>query len=155
MTITAIADTEIRFSNTASPSEIIFSAFNTDGGLTITCQNTEVAGHACDGEMTLAQAIQARDFLNRHIDGLALAAVGSAAVRSSDDPTQLAAEEIIPHFDHDGDLPPVRVRGSAVVLSEGCGRRFRPKNAADTLSCGEQSPFGPFSALCPDCCRKP
>lgn len=44
---------------------------------------------------TLGQAIQLRDFLNRHIDGLALAATGSLAVRSSDDPTQLASEEFI------------------------------------------------------------
>lgn len=44
---------------------------------------------------TLGQAIQLRDFLNRHIDGLALAATGSLAVRSSDDPAQLASEEFI------------------------------------------------------------
>lgn len=140
MTTTAIADTEIRFSNTASPTEIIFSAFNSDGGLTITCQNTEVAGHACDGEMTLAQAIQARDFLNRHIDGLALAAVGSAAVRSTDDPTQLAAEEVIP-----------QIAAQAPGGPRGCGHKFRPLFARQALLCGELSTTGAYRALCPHC----
>lgn len=43
--------------------------------------------------LTLGQAIQLRDFLNRHIDGLALKQTGSLAQRASDDPTQLASVE--------------------------------------------------------------
>jgi hypothetical protein len=85
---------EMHFGRDDSPSETIASAF-ADGQVTITVQNTEVPGHACDNELTLGQAIQLRDFLNRHIDGLALAATGSAAERSSDDPTQLAAVELL------------------------------------------------------------
>lgn len=47
-------------------------------------------------KLTLGQAIQLRDFLSRHIDDLALKQTGSLAVRSSDDPTQLAAVEEVP-----------------------------------------------------------
>lgn len=42
---------------------------------------------------TLGQVIHLRDFLNRHIDELALQRTGSLATRSSDDPAQLAATE--------------------------------------------------------------
>jgi hypothetical protein len=45
---------------------------------------------------TLAQTIQLRDFLNRHIDGLALQQDGSLAVRASDAPEQMAGEEVLP-----------------------------------------------------------
>lgn len=44
---------------------------------------------------TLAQTIQLRDFLNRHIDSLALQQTGSLAERSSDDPAQLSGEELL------------------------------------------------------------
>lgn len=86
--------TEMQFGRDDSPSQTLVSTF-ADGQVTITVQNTEVPGHACDNELTLGQAIQLRDFLNRHIDGLALAATGSNACRASDDPTQLAAEELL------------------------------------------------------------
>lgn len=46
--------------------------------------------------LTLAQAIQVRDWLNRRIDDLALTSVGSLAERASDDPTQLACTEVLP-----------------------------------------------------------
>lgn len=46
-------------------------------------------------DTTLGQAIQLRDFLNRHIDELALKQTGSLAQRASDDQTQLAAVEEI------------------------------------------------------------
>lgn len=46
--------------------------------------------------LTLGQTIQLRDFLNRHIDGLALQQIGSLAERASDDPAQLASVEEIP-----------------------------------------------------------
>lgn len=80
---------------------------------------------------TLGQAIQLRDFLNRHIDELALKQTGSLAQRASDDPTQLAAVE--------------------ELQEKGCGRRFRLKNAAHEVSCGEQSTTGPFAVLCERC----
>lgn len=86
--------TEMQFGRDDSPSQTIASAFAC-GQVTITVQNTEVPGHACDNELTLGQAIQLRDFLNRHIDGLALAATGSLAMRAADDPSQLAAEELL------------------------------------------------------------
>lgn len=50
-------------------------------------------GPCSEYTLTLGQAIQLRDFLNRHIDELALKQTGSLAVRSSDDPKQLAAVE--------------------------------------------------------------
>lgn len=92
---TSCKDTEIQFGRDDSPSETIVYAFADTGQITITVQDTEVHSHACDNELSLGQTIQLRDFLNRHIDGLALAATGSLAVRSSDDPTQLASEEFI------------------------------------------------------------
>lgn len=46
--------------------------------------------------LTLGQNIQLRDFLNRHVDHFALGAVGSLAVRATDDPTQLASVENVP-----------------------------------------------------------
>lgn len=94
MNNTSISDTEIVFGRSDSPSETLVSAFP-DGQVTVTVQNTEVPGHACDNELTLAQAIQLRDFLNRHIDGLALAATGSLAMRAADGSGQLAAEELL------------------------------------------------------------
>lgn len=45
--------------------------------------------------LTLQQAIQLRDFLNRHIDTLALAGIGASTERSSDDPTQLPSEHML------------------------------------------------------------
>ena len=94
MNYTSISDAEIVFGRDDSPSQTLVSAF-ADGQITITVQNQEVPGHACDNELTLGQAIQLRDFLNRHIDGLALAATGSNACRASDDPTQLSGEELL------------------------------------------------------------
>lgn len=85
---------EMQFGRDDSPTVTLATAF-ADGQVTITVQNTEVPGHACDNELTLGQAIQLRDFLNRHIDGLALTATGSLAVRAADDNTQLAAEELL------------------------------------------------------------
>ena len=87
--------TEMQFGRDDSPSVTLVSAF-ADGQVTLTVQNTEVPGHACDNELTLGQAINLRDFLNRHIDSLALAATGSLAVRATDDPAQLASEELLP-----------------------------------------------------------
>lgn len=96
MNHTSCKDAEIQFGRDDSPSETIVSAFGDTGQVTITVQNTEAPGHACDNELSLGQTIQLRDFLNRHIDGLALAATGSLAVRATDDPTQLASVEEIP-----------------------------------------------------------
>lgn len=88
--------TEMQFGRDDSPTVTIVSAF-ADGQVTITVQNQEVPGHACDNELTLGQAINLRDFLNRHIDGLALAATGADASRSSDDPTSLPAISVVEH----------------------------------------------------------
>ena len=86
--------TEMQFGRDDSPTITIASAF-ADGQVTITVQNQEVPGHACDNELVLSQVIQLRDFLNRHIDGLALAATGADASRSSDDPTSLPSISVI------------------------------------------------------------
>ena len=86
--------TEMHFGRDDSPSVTTVSAF-ADGQVTITVQNQEVPGHACDNELVLAQVIQLRDFLNRQIDGLALTATGADASRSSDDPTSLPAISVI------------------------------------------------------------
>lgn len=96
------------------------------------------SGEAFAYPATLGQVIQLRDFLNRHIDELALKQTGSLAQRASDDPTQLASVEEVP-------ASPVRV-----AESSGCGRRFQ-YTPTRRLSCGEQSPFGPHNVLCPDC----
>lgn len=64
-------------------------------------------------KLTLGQAIQLRDFLNRHIDELALKQTGSLAVRSSDDPTQLAAVE---------DVRPRRKKTRSRPLADGQNR---------------------------------
>lgn len=66
---------------------------NAGGEVDITVR--EEPRHPSGYSLSLGQAIHLRDFLNRHIDGLALAATGSLAVRSSDDPSQLASEEFI------------------------------------------------------------
>jgi len=86
--------TEMQFGRTDSPTVTIVSAF-ADGQVTITVQNQEVPGHACDNELALAQVIQLRDFLNRQIDTLALTATSADATRSSDDPTSLPAISVI------------------------------------------------------------
>lgn len=54
-----------------------------------------VAAASQSHRLTLGQVISLRDFLNRHIDHFALAATGSLAERSTDDPTQLSGEELI------------------------------------------------------------
>lgn len=95
--------TEMQFGRDDSPTITIASAF-ADGQVTITVQNQEVPGHACDNELTLGQTIQLRDFLNRHIDSLALAATGADATRSSDDPTSLPAVSMIEHRAMGGEL---------------------------------------------------
>ena len=71
--------------------------------------------------LTLGQAIQLRDFLNRHIDELALKQTGSLAERSTDDPAQLASVE--------------EVRVGA------CGRSF--EYAGRSLICGEVANSSP------------
>lgn len=86
--------TEMQFGRDDSPTITIASAF-ADGQVTITVQNQEVPGHACDNELALAQVIQLRDFLNRQIDSLALTATGADATRSSDDPASLPAVSMI------------------------------------------------------------
>lgn len=50
--------------------------------------------------LTLQQTIGLRDFLNRHIDSLALGSIGASTERSSDDPTQLPAEHVITPCEH-------------------------------------------------------
>lgn len=45
--------------------------------------------------LTLQQTIQLRDFLNRHMDTLALNRIGASTERSSDDPAQLPSEHVV------------------------------------------------------------
>lgn len=100
--------------------------------------------------MTLGQTIQLRDFLNRHIDELALKQTGSLAERSSDDPTQLAAVEEISHTGIGGVyLGPVRVERKWSVL--GCGQPL-PKPVGHAVNCGFYAETGDvFPELCPAC----
>lgn len=63
-----------------------------DGAINVVIRNE---GVHVSPQFTLGQAIQVRDFLNRHIDELALQQTGSLAQRASDDPTQLASVEEI------------------------------------------------------------
>lgn len=92
MSRTSCKDTEIQFGRDDQDTTSLEVWTRPDGTVGF------LTGHPEGDERyiaTLGQAIQLRDFLNRHIDGLALAATGSLAVRSSDDPTQLASEEFI------------------------------------------------------------
>lgn len=102
-----------------------------DGALGLCVESTRSIYDAPgEHKLTLGQAIQLRDFLNRHIDELALKQTGSLAVRSTDDPAQLASVEEIPHTAFGGEkLEPVKVYG--------CGRKFRPLHQNDTVRCGD------------------
>lgn len=83
-----------------------------------------------DCPLTLGQAIQLRDFLNRHIDGLALQQIGSLAVRSDDGSDQLDAVEEVPACANSVDY---------------FGGVYR---------CGMRSSFSRDPVLCPSCCEK-
>lgn len=74
-------------------------------------------------DTTLGQTIQLRDFLNRHIDELALKQTGSLAQRASDDPAQLAAVEEVPA------RPPIEVRLPSIN-----GQEYDPLAVADFLA---------------------
>lgn len=66
-------------------------------------------GHYESCPLTLGQTIQLRDFLNRHIDELALKQTGSLAQRADDATDQLAAVETVP-------------------VTKGCGKTMRTRN---------------------------
>ena len=83
---------QMQFGRSDSPTEVHVTTY-ADGMINVTVQNTEVPGHACDTELPLSQAIHLRDFLNRHIDSLALDHTGSTAERASDNPAQLSCIE--------------------------------------------------------------
>lgn len=109
--------------------------------------------HLGNYPLTLGQAIQVRDFLNRHIDELALKQTGSLAERSSDDPTQLAAVEEVPASTRrpdplgDMDNPPARRRWSV----EGCGQPLL-KPVGSASHCGHYADIvDAFPWLCPAC----
>lgn len=117
---------EIQLARLGVDAELSVTAFD-EGSMTFTLTRH---GKSWAYSSTLGQAIQLRDFLNRHIDGLALQQTGSLALRSSDDPAQLAAVEEIPHTGIGGEqLEPVRVLG--------CGRRFRPLFQDNRVVCGD------------------
>lgn len=98
-----------------------------DGAINVVIRNE---GIHVSPQFTLGQTIQLRDFLNRHIDELALKQTGSLAERASDDPTQLASVEEISHTAIGGEvLEPVKIYG--------CGRRFRPLHQNDYVRCGD------------------
>lgn len=84
---------EMAFGNTATTTEAVVTTFS-NGWVRVCVQPTgDELGEVADTGLTLGQAIQLRDFLNRHIDGLALQQIGSLAQRASDDPAQLASVE--------------------------------------------------------------
>lgn len=117
---------EMQFGREYCPTELSVATFR-DGTTQLTLS---AHGKMRAYQATLGQAIQLRDFLNRHIDGLALQQTGSLAERASDDPTQLASVEEIPHTAFGGEkLEPVKVYG--------CGRRFRPLHQKDYVRCGD------------------
>lgn len=80
---------EIQLARLGVDAELSVTAFD-EGSMTFTLTRH---GKSWAYSSTLGQAIQLRDFLNRHIDGLALQQTGSLAERSSDDPAQLASVE--------------------------------------------------------------
>lgn len=126
-----------------------------DGAINVVIRNE---GIHVSPQLTLGQAIQVRDFLNRHIDELALQQTGSLAQRASDDPTQLAAvEEIVRQFpcDPDRGLRPGYLKRGVIdrVASEGdqrlqtriakgCGAciQVRESGRLKKARCGD--PFG-------------
>lgn len=83
---------EMEFGRTDYEEELAVSA-TTNGEVDV---QVSWSGDARFYTMTLAQSIQLRDFLNRHIDTLALASVGASTDRASDDPAQLPSEEVLP-----------------------------------------------------------
>lgn len=98
---------EMQFSGGGNVHELDVTTHRRGSVLVEVSDDVETLGYA----LTLGQTIQLRDFLNRHIDRLALKQTGSLAVRSSDDPNQLAAVE-------DGSPSQLREPPS----SEGCGK---------------------------------
>lgn len=95
---TVVLQAEIQFARDDTRTGLTVASCETHAGIDLSLADhvhDEVA-HLGQYPLTLAQAIQLRDFLNRHIDGLALQKAVSLAVRASDDPQQLAAEEILP-----------------------------------------------------------
>lgn len=87
--------TEMQFGHDEANTEVAVRTHSV-GSVTVTvCEKFDgVAGFSMDHRLTLGQAIQLRDFLNRHIDSLALEATGSNAQRSTDNPDQLASVEL-------------------------------------------------------------
>lgn len=89
-------DTSMQFAHSNADTELDVHTHQ-QGSVTFTV-NQMYDGKAVAGfsyRLTLGQNIQLRDFLNRHIDHFALGAVGSLAVRATDDLTQLASVETI------------------------------------------------------------
>lgn len=125
---TSCKDAEIQFGRDDSPSEIIVVANAVTGEITVEIQDSELPGPAFRGDLTLGQVIHLRDFLNRHIDHFALAATGSLAERSTDDPTQLAGEELI-------DLSRVTPYAVGDRQVRGCGRPLAKLFCGDAELC--------------------
>lgn len=114
---------EMQFGREDCPTELSVASFK-DGTaqFTLSAHGKMRAYHS-----TLGQTIQLRDFLNRHIDELALKQTGSLAERSSDDPAQLAAVEEVP---------------ACANTVDHFGSVYR---------CGMRSPFSRDPILCPSC----
>lgn len=100
---------------------------------------------------TLGQAIQLRDFLNRHIDELALKQTGSLAERASDDPTQLAAVEEVPLQRHteSGTGATWLEPGRVPQPGEGCGKPIIRGRVHLSMHCGES--LEGTKRLCNEC----
>ena len=86
---------EMQFANTDSLNEMVFEE-QEFGGINAYVRGADETDEInyldSSYQFTLQQIIQLRDFLNRHIDSLALGSIGASTERSSDDPTQLPAE---------------------------------------------------------------
>lgn len=81
--------TEIQFGSTDQGNSLVVESQD-DGQLCVSVPEDEAHHH-----LSLQQTIQLRDFLNRHIDSLALGSIGASTERSSDDPAQLPAEHAV------------------------------------------------------------
>lgn len=146
---------EMQFGNSDEDTELQLTACCAGHVVASLVTLRSIDGRALLGSnlLTLGQTIQLRDFLNRHIDELALKQTCSLAERSSDDPTRLAAVEEVPASTRrpdplgDMDNPPARRRWSV----EGCGQPLL-KPVGSASHCGHYADIvDAFPWLCPAC----
>lgn len=87
--MSAEVTSEMQFGDSGNVHELGVATHQCGGVLVEVSDDVETLGYV----MTLGQAIQLRDFLNRHIDGLARKQTCSLAARGIDDPNQAPGDE--------------------------------------------------------------